>query len=99
MTNLLDQRNAHVVSTAPLGKLPDHGGMVTSACVLATLTTRGIFCARTPHKYKYVSLFASLFKNKYHSKILKFIQPQRIELDIFPTVYKLNTQRSIKKNI
>ena len=57
----------------------------------------GIFCARTPHKYKYVSLFASLFKNKYHSKILKFIQPQRIELDIFPTVYKLNTQRSIKK--
>ena len=57
----------------------------------------GIFCARTPHKYKYVSLFASLFKNKYHSKILKFIQPQRIELDIFPTAYKLNTQRSIKK--
>jgi SAM-dependent methyltransferase len=57
----------------------------------------GIFCARTPHKYKYVSLFTSLFKTKYHSKILKFIQPQRIDLDIFPTAYKLNTQQSIKK--
>jgi len=57
----------------------------------------GIFCARTPHKYKYVSLFASLFKNKYHSNILKFIQPEREEQDTFPTAYKLNTLQSIKK--
>ena len=57
----------------------------------------GIFCARTPHKYKYVSLFASLLKNKYHSKLLKFIQPQRAEQDTFPTAYKLNTLQSIKK--
>ena len=57
----------------------------------------GIFCARTPHKYKYVSLFASLLKNKYHSKLLKIIQPQRAEQDTFPTAYKLNTLQSIKK--
>ena len=57
----------------------------------------GIFCARTPHKYKYVSLFASLIKNKFHSKILKFIQPQREERDIFPTAYKLNTLQSIRR--
>ena len=61
------------------------------------LKAGGIFCARTPHKFKYVSLFASLFKNKYHTKILKFIQPQRAELDTFPTAYKLNTFGAIKK--
>lgn len=57
----------------------------------------GVFCARTPHKYKYISLLTSLFKNKYHSKVLKLIQPERAELDIFPTAFKLNTQRIIKK--
>ena len=57
----------------------------------------GIFCARTPHKYKYVSLFASLIKNKYHLKLLKYIQPQRKEQDTFPTAYKLNTLQGIKK--
>ena len=58
----------------------------------------GIFCARTPHKYKYVSLFAKLIKNKFHSKLLKFIQPKRKERDIFPTIYKLNTLKSIRQN-
>ena len=57
----------------------------------------GIFCARTPHKYKYVSLMASLIKNKHHSKILKIIQPSRKEIDTFPTVFKLNTIKSLKK--
>ena len=58
----------------------------------------GIFCARTPHKYKYVSLFAILIKNKLHSKVLKFIQPQKKEQDTFPTAYKLNTLKTIKQN-
>ena len=57
----------------------------------------GIFCARTPHKYKYVSLFASLIKNKIYLKLLKFIQPQRKERDIFPTAYKLNTLQTIRR--
>ena len=57
----------------------------------------GIFCARTPHKYKYVSLFASLIKNKIYLKLLKFIQPQRKERDMFPTAYKLNTLQTIRR--
>ncbi len=66
--------------------------------IVRVLKPGGIFCARTPHKYKYVSIFARLFSNKFHSKILKFIQPSRIEKDIFPTEYKLNTLKDIKKN-
>ncbi len=57
----------------------------------------GIFCARTPHKYKYVSIFARLFRNKYHSSVLRFIQPQRDEQDTFPTAYKLNTLAAIQE--
>ena len=58
----------------------------------------GVFCARTPHKYKYVSVFARIFKNKIHSKILKYLQPSRKVDDIFPTEYRLNTFRDIKNN-
>ena len=55
----------------------------------------GWFCARTPHKYNLVSIFASLIKSKYHKYFLKYIQPNRFELDIFPTAYKMNTRRKL----
>ena len=69
-----------------------------SSEIYRVLKPGGVFCARTPHKYKYVSLFAILIKNKLHTKVLKFIQPQRKEQDAFPTVYKLNTLKTIKQN-
>ena len=69
-----------------------------SSEISRVLKPGGTFCARTPHKYKYVSLFAMLIKNRLHSKVLRFIQPDRKEVDIFPTAYKLNTLKSIKKN-
>ena len=60
------------------------------------LKSGGWFCARTPHKYAYVALAASLLSNRYHSTLLKFIQPSRKELDVFPTHYRLNTLKDIK---
>lgn len=57
----------------------------------------GWFTARTPHKYCYVSIFSKLFPNKFHPKILKTIQPYRKSIDVFPTSYRLNTLREIKK--
>ena len=36
-------------------------------------------------------------KNSLHKKFLKFIQPDRKEVDIFPTRYKLNKLHDIKK--
>ncbi len=55
----------------------------------------GWFCARTPHKYNLVSIFASLIHSKYHKYFLRYVQPNRFEEDIFPTVYKLNTRRKL----
>ncbi len=57
----------------------------------------GWFCARTPHKYSLISFFAVLIKNKYHKSVLKFVQPERKAIDIFPTYYKMNTLREIRK--
>lgn len=57
----------------------------------------GYFCARTPHKYQYVSLAASLIPNSLHRRVLKCVQPSREEVDVFPTAYRLNTLRQVRK--
>ena len=64
--------------------------------VNSCLKSGGWFCARTPHKYSYVALVASLVKNTSHSKLLRYIQPDRKELDVFPTRYKLNQLKDIR---
>ena len=55
----------------------------------------GWFCARTPHKYNYITIFSSLIKNSAHPKLLKYLQPDRKESDIFPTQYKMNRLKDI----
>jgi SAM-dependent methyltransferase len=57
----------------------------------------GWLCARTPHKHSYVALAARLVSNKYHSSLLKYIQPKRKEIDVFPTTYALNMHKDVKK--
>tara|TARA_B100000242_G_C43027322_1_gene478401 strand:+ start:949 stop:1668 length:720 start_codon:yes stop_codon:yes gene_type:complete len=55
----------------------------------------GWFCARTPHKYNLVSIYASIIKNKFHNSVLKYIQPERKAKDVFPTFYKMNTLKEL----
>ena len=55
----------------------------------------GVFCARTPHKYAFVSIFAQLIKNHLHNFVLKYAQPKKKEIDTFDTKFKLNTLGSI----
>ena len=61
------------------------------------LKTGGWVCARTPNKYSYVSILTRIIKNSHHAKLLKIVQPERKEVDIFPTTFKLNTLKSISK--
>lgn len=60
------------------------------------LKSGGWFCARTPHKYSYVAIIAATVKNSFHSKLLRFVQPERKEVDVFPTRYKLNRMSDLK---
>ena len=57
----------------------------------------GALCARTPHAYAAVSLVSRLVDDASHSKVLRRVQPDRKAEDVFPTAYKLNTKRAIRR--
>ena len=56
----------------------------------------GWFCSRTPHKYNYISIASRLSANKNHLSILRYLQPSRKIIDVFPTFYKLNTLSELR---
>jgi len=58
----------------------------------------GWVCARTPNKYSYVSVITRLIHNVHHVKILKHAQPERKEIDVFPTTFKLNSISDVSKH-
>lgn len=64
--------------------------------IQGALKNGGWFCARTPHKFSYVAIFARLIRNGLHTKYLKFIQPSRKDIDVFPTAYNLNSLQDVK---
>ena len=57
----------------------------------------GYVCFRTVNKYGYIALVSSLIPNYFHSKLLKRIQSDRKEEDVFPTRYKCNTKGKISR--
>jgi SAM-dependent methyltransferase len=56
----------------------------------------GWICARTPNRWGYVGVGANLVPNRLHARLLKYLQPKRQEVDVFPTAYKLNTYGALK---
>ena len=58
----------------------------------------GWLCARTPNKFGYISLGANLIPNSQHKNLLRVLQPNRKELDVFPTRYRLNSRRDLSKH-
>lgn len=65
--------------------------------LLRVLKPGGIIAALTPNKYGYIAIFGSAVPNKLHARALRHIQPKRKAIDIFPTHYRLNTGRALKK--
>jgi SAM-dependent methyltransferase len=58
----------------------------------------GYLCARTPHKYHAICIAARLIRNRSHAHVLSVAQPHRTSADVFPTVYRLNTIRDIRRH-
>lgn len=65
--------------------------------ILRILKPGGYFCAMTPNKRGYISLSSRLAGNSNHVRLLKRIQPDRKDFDVFPTHYKMNTPGVIRK--
>lgn len=57
----------------------------------------GWLCARTPNRWGYIGLGTNLVPNRLHTTLLKSLQPNRKEIDVFPTCYRLNTRKAIKQ--
>lgn len=57
----------------------------------------GWICVMTPNKWGYVALAARMVPNALHNAALRFVQPQRKARDTFPTAYRLNTPRAVRK--
>lgn len=65
--------------------------------VRRVLKPGGWFCGRTPNRWGFTGLGATLIPNHFHAKLLKRLQPGRQEEDVFPTAYRMNTLRHIRK--
>lgn len=58
----------------------------------------GWICAMTPNKWGYVALAARLVPNRHHARTLRKLQPGRKEMDVFPTVYRLNRPSAVRRH-
>lgn len=57
----------------------------------------GYFFARTPCKYQYVALLSRAIPNRHHKTVLRSAQPDRKTEDVFPTGYRMNSLRQIRR--
>jgi SAM-dependent methyltransferase len=57
----------------------------------------GVIAAVTPNKNGYFAIAARLVPNRLHVRALRRIQPGRKAEDIFPTQYRLNTARDLRR--
>jgi SAM-dependent methyltransferase len=60
----------------------------------------GWICSWTPNKWSYISVGARLVPNRFHARALRYVHPtsKRQERDVFPTFYKLNTLRELRRH-
>ncbi|HUG46686.1 MAG TPA: class I SAM-dependent methyltransferase [Sphingomicrobium sp.] len=65
--------------------------------ILRVLRPGGWFCARTPNRWGMTGVAARLVPNRLHSRLLRHLQPDRQEHDVFPTAYRLNTRRQVRR--
>ena len=66
--------------------------------LLRVVKPGGIIAALTPNKYGYIAFGGSVVPNRLHVKILRYVQPGRKSIDVFPTQYGLNTDRALRKS-
>lgn len=68
-----------------------------AAEVRRLLKPGGWFCARTPNRWGMIGIGANLVPNKLHTTFLAILQPERKEIDVFPTTYCLNTRGAVRR--
>lgn len=62
--------------------------------IFRILKPGGYFCFRTPNRFHYSSLGASLIPYRFHYKLRQYLGDLHEEEDVFPTTYPCNTKRA-----
>jgi SAM-dependent methyltransferase len=57
----------------------------------------GLVCIRTPNRWGYAALAAAIIPNRWHAKVVSKVQPNRQAKDVFPTHYRANTVRALRR--
>lgn len=57
----------------------------------------GWICSVTPNKWGYIAVGARLVPNRHHVGALHKLQPGKAEVDTFPTRYRMNTRRDLRR--
>lgn len=57
----------------------------------------GWIAASTPNRWGYIAIATSLVPNRSHARMLERIQPGRKAEDVFPTRYKMNSGRALRR--
>jgi SAM-dependent methyltransferase len=78
-----------------LEHLDDPSGFFAEAA--RTTKPGGYFCARTANKWGYVTIASRLIPNHLHRRVLRRVQADRAERDVFPTRYRCNTRGVLAK--
>lgn len=63
------------------------------------LKPRGFVCIRTPNLLSYVGLISKIVPNRQHVTFLKKVKDKMLEEDVFPTFYKCNTIRQLRRTL
>ena len=57
----------------------------------------GYLCIRTPNVWSYMGVASRVVPSRLHARVLSKVQSDRKEEDIFPTVYRCNSVRRLRK--
>lgn len=57
----------------------------------------GIHVARTVNRNSVTALGARMVPNRHHAKVVGKMQPGRMERDVFPTAYRMNTRKALAR--
>jgi SAM-dependent methyltransferase len=86
-----------VLADYVLEHVSEEDAPTVSGEVLRVLRPGGWFAARTPNKWGMIGVGARAVPNNLHTKVLKTLQPERKEEDVFPVRYAMNTRRDLKR--
>ena len=75
--------------------LPDPAGFFREC--FRVLKPGGWFCGRTPNRASYFGVISSMIPNRFHARLVSRVQQGREEQDVFPTLYRANTSRSLRR--